>query len=206
MQNDLKIFRIVNSLLNSNTFILWYKDDGICWILDPGDVIPIYQFVEQHHLLPRGILLTHAHFDHIYGINHIRELYNQEMPIFCGELTRKGLLDAKINMSLYAGNPFVVGDKAINLIEDNQVFGLWDEVFVKAIYTPGHNDDCYSFLITDKLFTGDALIPHLKVHTKSKKADKILAQQTVIKILQNFPAQTTIYPGHNNSCKIDKLL
>lgn len=206
MQSDFNVFRIINSFLNSNTFILWQEKGGMCWCLDPGDIAPIRQFIEQYDLLPQGILLTHYHFDHIYGVNDLRELYNPEMSIFCGKLTREGLLDAKMNMSLYAGNPFAVEDKAIHLIEDNSVIKLWDEVFARAIYTPGHNEDCFSFFISDKLFTGDALIPHLKVHTKSKKADKVLAEQTVAGILQNFPTQTTIFPGHNDPCKINELL
>lgn len=205
MQSDFNVFRINNSLLNSNTFILWQKEGGSCWLLDPGDVAPIRGFMGQHNLQSRGILLTHYHFDHIYGVNCLREFYDPEMPIFCGELTREGLLDAKLNMSLYAGKPFVVEDKAIHLIQDNDKIELWDGVCVKAIYTPGHNDDCFSFFITDKLFTGDALIPHLKVHTKSKNADKLLAEQTVRNILRNFPSQTMIFPGHNDPCKINEL-
>lgn len=205
MQSDLNVFRIINSFLNSNTFVLWQKEGGHCWVLDPGDLAPIRRFIGQYRLLPQGILLTHYHFDHIYGVNGLREFYHPEMPVFCGELTRKGLSDAKLNMSLYAGKPFVVEDRGIRLVENNDVIQLWDGLYARAIYTPGHNDDCFSFFAGDKLFTGDALIPHLKVHTKSKKADKFLAEQTVKNILQNFPPDTTLFPGHNDPCKINEL-
>lgn len=200
------VYQIVNCQLSSNSFVLWNEPNGDCWIIDPGDVEPIRTIVNQYNLRPEGILLTHYHFDHIYGINNVRQFYNENLPIFCGSITRDGLLNAKVNMSLYGGRPFVVEDRSINTIEDGDRIRLWNNIDAIAYHTPGHNDDCFSYEIGDMLFTGDALIPHIKVHTKSKNSDKIVAQQTVERILRDFAPETTIYPGHNSSCKLNELL
>lgn len=136
----------------------------------------------------------------------MRQHYDAMLPIFCGAITKGGLLNAKVNMSLYGGDPFVVEDRSINTIENGDRIRLWNNIDATAHYTPGHNDDCFSYEVDDVLFTGDALIPHIKVHAKSKNSDKIIAQQTVERIFRDFAPETTIYPGHNNPCKLNELL
>lgn len=206
MLNKVIVNQIVNSQLKSNSFVLWNEISLECWIIDPGDIEPITAIVNKYNLYPKGILLTHYHFDHIYGINNVRQFYNEILPIFCGSITKEGLLNAKINMSLYSGHPFIVPNLSINTLNDGDLVKLWNNTNAIAHYTPGHNDDCFSYEIGDLLFTGDALIPQLKVHTKSKNSDKIVAQQTVERILRDFTPETTIYPGHNKTCKLNELL
>lgn len=203
MFEPVNICRIANSELNSNTYIIWCED--CCWLIDPGDINPITNFCEQNNILPQGMLLTHYHFDHIYGVNNVRRIYGQELPVYCGAKTKEGLLNARLNQSIYTGNPFVIDEIALRIIEDQSNIVLWNNIIAKAIYTPGHNDDCFSYIVDKMLFTGDALIPHIKVHTRSKKADKILAQQTVDKLLRDFDGDFTIYPGHNEPCTIKEL-
>lgn len=194
--------RIVNAKLNSNTYIL--KAENQCWLVDPGDISPLVQSIGLACNV-QGILITHSHFDHIYGTNNVRELFGKEIPLFCGEQTKSGLLDARLNMSLYDGEPFVVDDLAICVVEQDTRIMLWEGVDAVVHYTPGHNDDCFSFQVQDKLFTGDALIPFIKVHTKSKRANKLIAQQTVDRIISCFDPEVTIYPGHNDACQIKEL-
>lgn len=200
--------QITNSRLNSNTYILWDEQDcdKNCWIIDPGDIEPLSDFVNTYYLKIKGMLITHYHFDHIYGANDVRERFGGGIPIICGKITRNGLLDARMNMSLYNETPFVVGDNNIFIVASGDKVELWNGVSAIAYYTPGHNDDCFSFAVENKLFTGDALIPNIKVHTKSKRADKIIAEQTVECIIRKFDRETTIYPGHNKPCKIKELL
>jgi glyoxylase-like metal-dependent hydrolase (beta-lactamase superfamily II) len=55
-----------------------------------------------------------------------------------------------------------------------------------------------SFEIAEYLFTGDALIPGIKVYTKSKKGDKIKAKESIIRIINKFDNKTIICPGHGD--------
>lgn len=65
MLNKVIVHQIVNSQLNSNSFVLWNEANFECWIIDPGDMEPIKSVVIEHNLCLKGILLTHYHFDHI---------------------------------------------------------------------------------------------------------------------------------------------
>jgi len=74
-----------------------------------------------------------------------------------------------------------------------------------VVYTPGHNNDCLSFHIGSNLFTDDALIPGVKVVTKSKYSDKTQAITTIKRIFEQFDDDTMIYPGHDNSILLGNL-
>lgn len=61
----LTVKSIVNTILESKTYIL-EVDRLDFWIVDPGDVEKIMEIVDKDRVL-KGILLTHIHYDHIYG-------------------------------------------------------------------------------------------------------------------------------------------
>lgn len=62
----LTVKSIVNTILESKTYIL-EVDRLDFWIVDPGDVEKIMEIVDKDRVL-KGILLTHIHYDHIYGL------------------------------------------------------------------------------------------------------------------------------------------
>ena len=71
----LEATRFINSRFNSNRFILSHPEHDGVWVIDPGDTDPVFEWMKTHHKTSIiGILLTHAHFDHIYGMNEIVSL------------------------------------------------------------------------------------------------------------------------------------
>ena len=65
----MKIIRIQNSVLNSNSFILSDETYPYCWLVDVGDIEPIWKAIGNRQM--KGVFLTHTHYDHIYGIKNI---------------------------------------------------------------------------------------------------------------------------------------
>lgn len=194
--------RIINSIFRSNTYIFCFDDTTGAWVVDPGDSKPILDWLKKSRKFLDGILITHAHFDHIYGVNDLYEAYPRN-KIYASGCARDGMFSAKINRSCYTENPFVVKCSDINIVGHNNLIPLAEDVFVEVIDTPGHNNDCLTFKIGKYVFTGDALIPGIKVHTKSKFSDKKLAQDSIEKIISSCNPGTLICPGHGDICSLE---
>lgn len=94
-----------------NGMVVWIREGGDCWIIDPG--LPpqpsnIVAFVREHKLTPRAIVLTHAHADHIAGIDPVREKLG-ELPVYLAKEAWPALTDPMENLSAMAGPPLVTG-------------------------------------------------------------------------------------------------
>jgi len=75
--------RLEVGLLGTNCYILSDTQRQICWIIDPGgESERIAAFIREHALTPRGILLTHTHFDHIIGLSDLKSLFGHDLPIY----------------------------------------------------------------------------------------------------------------------------
>ncbi len=199
------MIRFVNSIFTSNSFIVVFEGDNSAWVIDPGDSIPILLWLKNSNKKLIGILITHAHFDHIYGINDLCDNF-PEIKIYASKQAREGMFSAKLNSSFYTETPFVVKCNNIKIVDEPDQILLSHNIYANVISTPGHNNDCLSFEIENNLFTGDALIPGIKVHTKSKYSNKSLAFNSIQRIFKQFNENTIIWPGHENECELKYLI
>lgn len=192
----INVHTIVNSILNSCTYIL-YSEEKDVYLIDCGDVIPILDFVRRNNKTVKGIFLTHSHYDHIYGINQIISQFPNAI-IYGSTETIEGLKDPKINLSKYHGESMIVSkDARINKISESSNIQLFNQKII-IIGTPGHDMGCLSFLVRDMLFTGDSYIPNLPVFTKWKRSEKQLALYFEVQIKKLlFEHNYTLYPGHS---------
>lgn len=172
----------VNSLFNS----LSYRFGLV--LFDPGDEWEGFHDVSI-------VFLTHAHFDHIYGLNRVIEL-NPNVRIYTNESGREMLLNSRKNLSLYHESLFVISATShIVTVEDDEEIEIGDGLTAKAIFTPGHNPSCITWLIGDSLFTGDSYIPRLKTVTNLPGGNKKYAEQS-IELIKTLAVGRIIYPGH----------
>ena len=63
----MEIVQIVNTVFSSNTYVLREEGMDWCWLVDVGDVDPVLECIGGDVTI-RGVFLTHAHYDHLYGI------------------------------------------------------------------------------------------------------------------------------------------
>lgn len=176
------IQNIVNSIFSS----VCYRLKNV--VIDPGDEWEGFDNV-------KSVLLTHAHFDHIYGLNKLIER-NPDAVVYTNEAGLIMLGDAKKNMSLYHETPFVFDyPERIFTVTDGDEIDLDDDLAAKVVFTPGHNPSCITWIIGDAIFTGDALIPGVKTVTNLPHGNKAqaLASEALIKSLA---LNKSIYPGH----------
>ncbi len=182
--------RVVNTVYKSCTYLL--IEDQRTWIVDCGDVDRLLPLVQGQLC---GVLLTHAHFDHIYGLNTLLSLY-PSLPVVTNEYGLNGLNSDKLNFSRYYGDPFVL-DSADNvrLVQDGEQIPLFADIDARAVFTPGHSPDCITWIAGDAVFTGDSYIPGVKTVTNIPHSDKELAAHSEA-VIRELSMERLLYPGH----------
>lgn len=201
----LEVTRFVNSRFNSNTYVLSHPEHDDIWVIDPGDIEAVFEWVKNHHKTSIiGILLTHAHFDHIYGVNEIVERFPDCVVYVANKYGMDALRNPKTNGSKYTEEgPIVIAEDA-----EVEFFGdtmqLWDGVMMSTINTPGHSDDSQCLLVDGMLFTGDTLIKDVRTVTKLKGGSVEKLEES-IKIIDALKGQRLIVmPGHGDEFELDE--
>ena len=189
----MSVKRIINSFFISCTYVIG-GSSGIT-IIDCGDIKPLLSLLNSKSKMPPEVLLTHAHFDHIYGLNELLKHFPNAI-VCTNESGKEALLDARKNMSLYHETPFVFKcPEKIRIVNDGDVIKLSNGLNAKVMATPGHHTSCLTYIIGDAIFTGDSYIPGVKVVTNLPKGNKLLAEQSV-ELIKTLAIGKTIYPGH----------
>ena len=202
----MKVFLRANKILLSNTYILSKENIDEVYIIDPGDSEPILNWLNSNKKTLVGIFLTHAHFDHIYGLNDLLGAFSN-CKLYVSSLMINGLFSIKLNTSLYHEKPYVLKkcySKNIVIIEGGYGQKLWNEESVYIISTPGHTNDCVSINISNYLFSGDALIPGIKVYSRKRMSDYNAISASLELIYSKFPSTTILLPGHGKDILLGK--
>lgn len=201
----LEVVRFVNSRFTSNTYIIAHLEYENVWVVDPGDTDAVFGWMEANSKkVISGILLTHAHFDHIYGMNEIVERFPDCVVYVANKYGMDALRNPKTNGSKYTEEgPIVIAEDA-----EVEFFGdtmqLWDGVMMSTINTPGHSDDSQCLLVDGMLFTGDTLIKDVRTVTKLKggSVEKLEESMKVIASLKGNSLR--VMPGHGDEFELDK--
>lgn len=201
----ISISRFENLDFNSNTYLIKHKlFDNFTYLIDIGNSNDVLENLSPNQKV-KGIFLTHAHYDHIRGINQIIEHF-PKCRIYCSDYAHKALLSEKLNLSFYQLEPIVLKCGYVNLLHDKMSVKLFENYYIKVLETQGHTKGSLSYYIDEGIFTGDAFIPGHQVVTKLKSGDKNEAKKSVLKIYNSLKSEQKIYPGHGpifNSLDID---
>lgn len=203
----MRVEPLVNSIFNSNSYVLTRADSSSVWVVDPGDVQPILERIADRQLV--GILLTHTHFDHIYGLNGLLAAF-PDAVIYTSVWGMEGLGCDKLNGSRYMEISFTVSHPHINAVGEGDSIELWHGLSAQVLSTPGHNRDCLSYYVPGDevgcghIFTGDALIPSIKVVAKGKYSDKCQVGVSIRKIVDRCSPDDLLCPGHNAQCLVEE--
>lgn len=186
---------IINSIFTSKTYILYKDDECRGWLVDVGDFEPVVTFLDERGLALAGVFLTHAHFDHIYGLPELVKHYPQ-CKVFVTEYAKEGLASDKLNMSRYHETPVTYEGDNVVVVHEGESMSLFDgEPEMQFFETPGHNPGCLTLVLGDMIFTGDAYIPGVGANTQLPHANKEQARQSMERILKLAEGKT-ILSGH----------
>ena len=195
---EIQVYTIINAILQSCTYILTKQNERGAYLVDCGDVEQIISFIEEYNLLLEGVLLTHCHYDHIYGLKDLLLKY-PNIKVYASEDTFMGLEDDDLSMSyLYSDDEYSVElneDQRV-IVRKNICINLLNEM-VECIPTPGHDVDCMTFIVGNAIFTGDSYNPKSPVFTKWRNSDAAEAIRNE-KLLEEmiYSKHLIPYPGH----------
>ena len=189
------IERVINQIFTSNTYLLHQDGRLDYWLVDIGDIEPVTRFLTERHLSVAGVFLTHAHFDHIYGLEALVDRF-PECKVYVCEYAKQALASEKLNMSKYHGTPINFTSDNVIVVREGDIMPLFaGEPELEFYETPGHNPGCLTMVLGDVIFTGDAYIPSVGVNTKLPKADKELANKSLERIMI-LSKEKKILSGH----------
>ena len=167
------------------TYLIASKKGREALIIDP-----VLENVETYiHLLKEldlklvKVIDTHIHADHITGASRLKDQTN--CTTIMGEQTPANAVDLKV--------------------KDEEIIKL-DQIEIKALYTPGHTSDSFSFLMNDYLFSGDTLLINGTGRTDFQNGSAKDAYNSIFNKLLKLPEKTLLYPAHDyNGEKVSSI-
>lgn len=191
----IKIHDITNTIFSSKSYIISKDGSNKAWLVDIGDIEPVIDYLTKKKLSVSGLFITHAHFDHIYGIVSLIESF-PDCKIYVTEYAKEGLASDKLNMSKYHECPLVYKGDNVLVVHEGERMALFEGgPFMQFYETPGHNPGCLTMVMGDYIFTGDAFIPGVGVNTIPSNSNKELAKESLERIMK-LAEEKTILCGH----------
>lgn len=197
---ELKIGRMMLGICQTNCYFVYKEGTKDVILFDPADKGDyIYETLKKHDLHVAGILLTHGHFDHIWGSRALRELSNAK--IYAYEEEKDVCESADLNVSAQAGRAYTIeADVYVKDGEEITIAGMT----CKLIATPGHTKGscCYYFEEDGILLSGDTLFQESVGRTDLPTGSMSKLVRNVKEKLLCLPDEVKVYPGHGESTTI----
>jgi sulfur dioxygenase len=171
------IFRqLFDATSGTYTYLIASRRGGEALIIDPvlEKVDRYLQLVRELDLRLVKAIDTHLHADHITGLGALRD--RTQCVTVMGEQTKADVVSIRV----------AEGDTV-------EVEGI----ALEALYTPGHTDDSYSYLMQDRVFTGDTLLIRGTGRTDFQNGDPRAQYDSIFNKLLKLPTETLVYPAHD---------
>ena len=200
----LQIRSFVFNPFSENTYVV-YNDHKNAFIIDPGNFTTeetrlLQNFIEENGLKIQNILLTHAHIDHVLGLQTVYNLYN--VPVLLHE-TEKEILDRNPMDANRFGFFFKPFEGEIQFLKENEVLKLDEDEF-KILHVPGHSPGHIAFHNEAQKFvvSGDVLFEGSIGRSDLYKGNHEQLLESIRTKLFILDGDTKVYNGHGNPTTI----
>jgi len=162
------------------TYIISSGEGREALIIDPviEHTEEYLKILEKLKLKLVKVIDTHIHADHITALNELNK--RTSCVRIMGENSKSEVIDLKI--------------------KDNEKINI-ENIELKAMYTPGHTDCSYSYLMNDRVFTGDTLLINGTGRTDFQNGSSEDAYESLFNKLLKLPEKTLVYPAHDYNGK-----
>lgn len=181
-----------------NTYVL-SNDRNEALIIDPGmygqaEVQHLIAFLEKKNLKPIKIINTHAHIDHILGVDAVKGKYN--IPFALHKSEELVLESGPLSASAYGLN-FKISPIIDEFMEEGEIINFGDSE-IHCLFTPGHSPGSISFYLPKEgiLVAGDTLFNGSIGRTDLPGGDHDTLLNKIRTELYTLPENTVVYPGH----------
>ena len=158
------------------TYIIASAEGREALIIDPvlENVEDYIKLLTELNLKLVKVIDTHIHADHVTGAGKLRD--KTKCVTIMGEHTPTDAVEIKV--------------------KDEEIIKL-DQLKIKALYTPGHTSDSFSFLMDNYLFSGDTLLINGTGRTDFQNGNSKDAYNSLFNRLLKLPDETLVYPAHD---------
>ncbi|QPB23368.1 MBL fold metallo-hydrolase [Rhizobium sp. 007] len=171
------IFRqLFDSVSGTYTYLIASRKGGEALIIDPvlEKVDRYLKLVEELDLKLVKAVDTHLHADHITGLGALRDRTH------CVTVMGEQTLADVVSMRVTEGDRVAIEGLSLDVL-----------------YTPGHTDDSYSFLMNGRVFTGDTLLIRGTGRTDFQNGNPLQQYDSIFNKLLKLPDETLVYPAHD---------
>lgn len=195
----LETFCIHLGPLRSNCYIV-PLGNGECVAVDIGGHPRTFlSFLREHNLTLRAILLTHGHFDHIGGVEKVRE--ETACDVYIHKNDEKMLKDINLNMGTTFNHFAFHPVKVYKTISDNDILDFENLKFT-VLHTPGHTKGGVCFVCDDCIFTGDTLFRQSIGRTDFENGSMSEMTQSLERLCA-LQGDYRVMPGHMEESTLD---
>ncbi|NOT02957.1 MAG: MBL fold metallo-hydrolase [Phycisphaerales bacterium] len=182
-----------------NGYVFYLNDAGPCWIVDPGlppQASEMLAFMDARHLTPDAIVLTHAHADHIAGIDELLAVLGQ-LPVYLAQPEWPMLADPRKNLSAGFGVPISAHPDEIRDLPVGGTIQLgptaWEIGDVAGHSPAGRSMYCAEHGVA---IVGDALFAGSVGRVDLPGGDGAKLIRNIRQTLLTLPDETRILSGH----------
>lgn len=201
----MNIAKIVFNPILENTFVVW--DDSLeCIIIDAGNCsaredAQLTNFITKHNLKPVMAVNTHGHFDHLLGVNYLKQTFGVKFALSSKDEYLRAMAQPSCAMF---GLDIQVEVPQIDIDLDSEESISFGNTTLKVIKTPGHTPGCVSLLEPEsgQLFTGDTLFRESIGRTDLPGGDYPTIINSILNNILPLGDQIAIYPGHGDKSTI----
>ncbi|RIX52043.1 MBL fold metallo-hydrolase [Paenibacillus nanensis] len=204
---DCETYSYAFAPVDSRMYVVISNDKAL--IIDPCVDADALQLLKKNNIADIIVLLTHEHYDHISGINWLRE--NIGCRVIAIDQCAQNLPDSKRNFSshfdaivpFFSPEPKIENTKiqpyscnADETFSDYKCFD-WENHKIEIFHSPGHSDGSVCILIDDIfVFSGDSLIKGKQTITRLPGGSKKKFADITLPFLRSLPKASVIFPGH----------
>lgn len=189
---DFRIRICVLGMVSTNCYIAYQGKEAV--VIDPADDADyIVNQCRELGVIPKAVLLTHGHFDHILAVEDLKKKLG--IPVYAGEGEAALIQDPALNLSIAFGHNYVSG--ADHLLKDGEVLELLGCSW-KVISTPGHTIGSVCYLVEGEnvLFSGDTLFAESLGRTDFPTGSSAEIVSSITDKLFALPDDIMVYSGH----------
>ncbi len=206
-QHTLQTYVTNDPMYAENGITIYLREDGPCWIIDPGlppQAERIVDHIRRKSLDPKAILLTHAHADHIAGIDEVREQLGP-LPVYLAREEWNALTDPMENLSAQMGPGFATRVRDPLDLVPGETLEL-DGTTWELRDTSGHSPGGRSFycaalgivVVGDALFAGSVG----RVDFPHSNGEQLM--RNIHESLMTLPDETRVLSGHGPETTIGR--
>ena len=180
------------------TYVAW-DDTGECVIIDPGCHTPgeldrLVSFIGEQRLKPVSILLTHAHFDHLMGVDDLRVRWDVPLLMHPEEEQQLRWVNT---MASFGDCDAEAPRPPYTWIRDGEIL-RFGQTELEVIWTPGHTAGCVCYYCRagQLLFSGDTLFEGGIGRTDLPTGDAAKLRRSFEERLMTLPDDVRVLPGH----------